>query len=148
MSASIRWSVPDDARRNALLATRRQTTAMGARLISVTALILWAAHHLLVPICDPDFPWARISLLMLGYPSALSIIMLIGTRETRRKAMDYALTTTGVLLPRKEHPIIRWDRIVSFSVQSHPRLQNLRMLSLHLVEGVTRYIVLPGGAED
>ena len=62
-----------------------------------------------------------------------------------RKPPSYALTAGGILVPSKDHPLIRWKQIASFSVQPHPRLPNRRQLTIHRTEGFGRIFTLPGG---
>jgi hypothetical protein len=141
----IRWSVPDDAWRDGIEAARRSALAMSARLFAITALILCAAHHWFAPLCGPEVSWVWISAALLGVTGLLLILCIMDILARVRTPAKYGLTTEGILVPSKEHPLIRWKEVASFAVRPHPRLSNRRVLSLHLAAGFRRDLALPGG---
>jgi hypothetical protein len=144
----IRWSVPLEAWQHAIRNARRTALWMAVRVMGVTALAVWAAHHWLVPLLPPDVPWRFALWVVLGLAGLPMIGQLIQTLLVRPRPPEYGLSEDGLLCPSKEKPLIPWSQISSFSVAADSPLPQIRAISLHLKSGLCRKVTLPGGDAD
>ena len=62
-----------------------------------------------------------------------------------RKPPTYGISSEGVLVPSKEHPLISWTHLATYTIDRNPRVPQVRMLFLHRNSGIVKQIPLPGG---
>src|SRR5882724_3760830 len=105
-------------RRAMLHARRRANLVVWGRVIGVTALVMWAAWHWVGPLCPPDFSWLRTTCLILGAIAFFTLTQQLYESIAAKKPAEYGIGDDGLLLPSKKHPVIAWDRLVSFTVRS------------------------------
>jgi len=131
-----------------LRATRRANLVMWGRVVGVTVLVMWAARHWVGPLCPPDFSWFRATALILAAISVFALAQQLYEFFAAKRPSEYGIGDDGLLLPSKEHPVIAWDRLVSFTVRSEAGTPASRVLSIHSKIGLAREFVLPRGDVD
>ena len=142
-----RWRVPADVWEEDRRAAVRRAAWMVARTTVLTALLsqwVWSAFQPFVP--DPPathlghlvWGFALLPAVVLASDALLPFLSKQGPGERR-------ITGAGVIVPGRKYPLVRWDRIATFTVVSHPVLVQRRLLLLHRREGVTHVVPLPAG---
>jgi hypothetical protein len=120
---------------------------MGIRTFAIAAIVLWAAHRGLGWYLPVVMPWGRIVALVLILAGSWSfgLISIALTARRGHKPPTYGILSEGVLVPSKEHPVIAWANIVSYTVSQNPRVPQVRTLFLHRIFGNAWQFPLPGG---
>jgi uncharacterized protein DUF3592 len=148
-SSTVTWRVPDEVCKAAVRSGKWSAVWMSVRINAFAGLSVWLAHHFLAHVIGPEISWRFITLAMLGFPALMIFAAVVDVfMAGRRRAPEYGVSDKGILIPSRDHPVIRWKRIASFTVQPHPELPAFQNLVLHLKDGRTRRISLPAGDLD
>jgi len=138
----VRWEMPRDAWLYAKCQNRRAQLFFSVRVILVTLAALWAAHHWLWHYMPPDFPWTKVSLIVTGL-SATQLVAALLDFVPAGHPPTYGISVDGVLLPSRDHPIIKWEQIVGYKILPSDELPQFKRLHIQLKSRQVRTITLP-----
>jgi len=145
-SSTLRWHVPDEVWNVAVHSAKWNLLWMCLRINAIAGLSVWLSHHFLAPVIGPEISWRFITLVMLGFPIPMMLLLILDVFQAKwRRPAEYGVNDKGILIPSRDHPIIRWSRIASFTVIPHRDLPEYHTLCLHLKDGNSREISLPTG---
>jgi hypothetical protein len=146
LAATLRWTTPAEPFAQGVRIMRRQYLLMAARTMLLCGLAVWAAYHLFARLCPPDFPWGKTLAIIAGMATLPWAPMVAYLYLKNFKPGSYAIGPSGVSVPSRDHPLTRWERIASFTVQPDDHLPQYRVVTLHRRDGSSRSITLPLGA--
>jgi hypothetical protein len=145
LAATLRWTTPAVAYEQGLRAARRQWFWMTVRVATLCCLVVWAAHYWLAARFPPAFPWSRVAAMIIPLHVLPFAAMFLYLCLGRFKPGSYAIGLDGISVPSKEHPLVRWEQITSFTLGHDPDAPEYQVLRLHPRDGHTRSITLPQG---
>jgi hypothetical protein len=142
----VEWTMPLDAWKLAASKARHEAFWMAIRLVTIVSLVMILMQIWLAPVIDKHFPWMTAYAIVMGF-SALAVIAKAweAALAGRAKPPTYAITSEGIVVPSREHPLIRWNQLVSFTRSPDDLLPERNIITIYSKAGQRRVFALPPG---
>ncbi len=143
---SVRWTISESRHVFEIDRDRRKAVWMIVRMLLCAGALSFVCMAWLRPMA-PELPWGWIVLIVSAfalYPFVAMYLLLLRIGDPPW----YRISSLGIHLPVKERPLIRWDWIDSFAIESSSPFAPYRTLLLHRKSGVTRRVPLPDDDES
>lgn len=141
----ITWTISAERSRHS---RRRAVTTvfwMWVRVTLLTAAAVLLARRWLEPVL-PTLPWTKLGWIMAIVPAPI-LLLPLASLVLPIAPPTYRISSVGVVSPRSKNPLIKWDRLDSFTLEPDPVIVDLCDVVLHRKDGVGRPVPLPEGGE-
>lgn len=144
---SLRWKVSQDLFERRHRELRRKYLFAGVRTIVLVLLVFFGTRACLETRLPDLFGQSKLTFCFVSL-AFIAGFVVAAAGFSRGKPAEFRLTPDGVYISSREHPLLRYKYIHSFTVDRDRLPPHSAKLVLHLRNGIRRIIPLPGEMES